>query len=102
MDDIKGNDPSALIPHSYCEGCGLELPPARKNRRYHDSACKQEGYRKRRMKALEELLQEACCILNSYADIVTWDDDLQQSKRQLYSRINEAFGITFISDEKSE
>jgi hypothetical protein len=47
-------------------------------------------------------LQEACCILNSYADIVTWDDDLQQSKRQLYSRINEAFGITFISDEKSE
>jgi hypothetical protein len=68
---MSEDDPSELVPRRYCEGCGLELPSARKNRRYHDSAGKQEGYRKRRMKALEKLLQEACCLLNSYADIVT-------------------------------
>jgi hypothetical protein len=98
---MSEDDPSELVPRRYCEGCGLELPSARKNRRCHDSACKQEGYRKRRMKALEELLQEACCILNSYADIVTWDDDLQQSKRRLYSRIDTALGSTFTAEEKA-
>lgn len=99
MESIKRNDPSILVPHSYCEGCGLVLPPVRRNRRYHDNACKQEGYRKRKMKALEDLLQETCYLLNSYADVFTWDDDLTQMREQLYERINTFFGRSFIKGE---
>jgi hypothetical protein len=37
-----------------CEGCGGELPPlSRPNRRYHDTACRSRGQRRRRREHVE-------------------------------------------------
>jgi len=93
------NDPSCLVPQPHCDGCGLLLPPVRRNRRYHDNKCKQQAYRKRRMKEMEECLRDACYILNSYADIVTWDEDLSSARDALYARIKANLGEPYWSSE---